>query len=63
MFGLGMQELIVILVIVLLLFGAKRLPEAGAGLGKAIRSFKDALNAPDDKPPIDASADKKQLKG
>jgi len=65
MFGLGVTELVVIFLIVLLLFGAKRLPEAGAGLGKAIRSFKDALSSPDEnaKDVIDASSEKKQIKG
>ena len=48
MFGLGMPELIVILVIVLLLFGVGRLPEIGAGLGKAIRGFKKGLSDEDD---------------
>ncbi|MBX6423579.1 twin-arginine translocase TatA/TatE family subunit [Thermosulfurimonas sp. F29] len=43
MFGLGTQELLVILFLAFLLFGAKRLPEIGAGLGKGIRSFKQAL--------------------
>ncbi len=42
MFGLGMPELIVILVIALLVFGAGRLPEIGSSLGKAIRGFKEA---------------------
>ncbi len=40
--GLGMQELLVILVIALLLFGGKRLPEVGKNLGKAIRGFRQA---------------------
>ncbi|MCL1981244.1 MAG: twin-arginine translocase TatA/TatE family subunit [Proteobacteria bacterium] len=44
MFGLGISELIVILVIVFFLFGGKKLPELGAGLGKAIGSFKKGLN-------------------
>ncbi|WP_310600441.1 twin-arginine translocase TatA/TatE family subunit [Desulfobulbus sp.] len=44
MFGLGIPELIVILVIVFFLFGGKKLPEIGAGLGKAIGSFKKGLN-------------------
>lgn len=42
MFGLGIPELLVILFIVLIVFGANRLPEIGSGLGKAIRGFKDA---------------------
>jgi sec-independent protein translocase protein TatA len=42
MFGLGTQELIVIGVIVFLIFGAKRIPEIGKGLGGAIREFRDA---------------------
>jgi sec-independent protein translocase protein TatA len=43
MFGMGMQELIVILVIALLLFGAKRLPEVGKSLGRAISAFKEGM--------------------
>lgn len=48
MFGLGMQELIIILLIVLVLFGAARLPEIGKGLGKAIRNFKKGVSEPDE---------------
>jgi sec-independent protein translocase protein TatA len=47
MFGLGIQELVIILIIVMLLFGASRLPELGSGLGKAIRGFKDSLSGKD----------------
>ena len=43
MFGLGIWELVVILVIVVLLFGARRLPEIGGGIGEGIRNFKDSV--------------------
>ncbi|MCL1925551.1 MAG: twin-arginine translocase TatA/TatE family subunit [Syntrophorhabdaceae bacterium] len=50
MFGLGFWELIVILVIVLLLFGARKLPEVGSGIGAGIKNFKNAIkNNEDDK--------------
>jgi sec-independent protein translocase protein TatA len=48
--GLGMTELIVILVIVLVIFGAGKLPEVGSALGKGIKNFKSAMS--------DSSADK-----
>lgn len=41
-FGLGGQEVMIVLVMVLLLFGAKKIPELARGLGKGIREFKDA---------------------
>ncbi|MFZ5562426.1 MAG: twin-arginine translocase TatA/TatE family subunit [Thermodesulfobacteriota bacterium] len=44
MFGIGMPELIVILVIVLIIFGAGKLPEIGAGIGKGIKNFKKATS-------------------
>ncbi len=47
MFGLGTTELIVILVIVLVLFGAGKLPEIGSGLGKAIKNFKRSASDTD----------------
>jgi len=47
MFGLGLPELLVILVIILLVFGANRLGDIGSGLGKAIRGFKDSVTGKD----------------
>lgn len=50
MFGLGMQEILVVALIVLLLFGGKKIPELMKGLGKGVKSFKDGVNGLDDKP-------------
>jgi sec-independent protein translocase protein TatA len=47
MFGLGFPELIVILVIIVLIFGAGRLGDIGSGLGKAIRGFRDSMAGKD----------------
>ena len=43
MFGLGMGELVILLVVVLLLFGGKKLPQLGRALGSSINQFKDGL--------------------
>ncbi len=48
---LGLGELVVILLVVVVLFGANRLPQVGTGLGKAIRSFKDAMAGKDEEAP------------
>jgi sec-independent protein translocase protein TatA len=60
-FNLGPMELFIVLVIVLVLFGAKRVPEIGASIGKGIREFKKSMNDVDrairdperDAPPVD----------
>ncbi len=54
MFGLGIGELVVILVIVLVIFGAGKLPELGEGLGRGIRSFRKEIKRPDE---IDVTPD------
>ena len=48
MFGLGASELLIILAIVVVLFGARRLPEIGSGLGKSIKNFKAGLSGEDE---------------
>ncbi len=58
MFGLGFPELLVILVIVVLLFGARRLPEIGSGLGKAIKGFRSGVSGDDE---IDVTPDQEQV--
>jgi sec-independent protein translocase protein TatA len=58
MFGLGMPELIVILLIVLIVFGAGKLPEIGEGLGKAIRGFKKGMSDSDQEDHADQSSDR-----
>ena len=49
MFGLGAPELMIILAICFVIFGGKKLPELGAGLGKGITAFKKGLHASDEK--------------
>ncbi len=46
--GFGVWELLIILVIVLVIFGAKKLPEIGGGIGQAISNFKRATNEPEE---------------
>ncbi|MBC8018800.1 MAG: twin-arginine translocase TatA/TatE family subunit [Verrucomicrobia bacterium] len=48
MFGFGMPEMIIVLVIVLVVFGAGRLPEIGGALGKSIRNFKKSADGKED---------------
>lgn len=44
LFGLGMEEILIIALIVLLLFGGKKIPELMRGLGKGVKSFKEGMN-------------------
>ncbi len=48
MFGVGTQEILFIMLIVLLFFGGKKIPELMKGLGKGVKSFKDGMNGTDD---------------
>jgi sec-independent protein translocase protein TatA len=58
MFGLGPLELGIILAIVVVLFGARRLPEIGSGMGKAIKNFKAGISGKDE---IDVTPEKDQV--
>ncbi len=58
MFGLGPTELAIILAIVVVLFGARRLPELGSGVGKAIKNFKAGLASQDE---IDVTPEKEEI--
>ena len=48
MFGIGTQELLIILVLVMIIFGAGKLPQVGSSLGKGIRNFKKGMNEVDE---------------
>jgi sec-independent protein translocase protein TatA len=53
---IGISGLIIILVVALLIFGPKRLPEIGRSLGRGMREFKDSVSGKDDKPELPRSA-------
>ena len=58
MFGIGTTEILVLLAVVLVFFGARRLPELGSGLGKAIKNFKAGVSGKDE---IDVSPEKEEI--
>ena len=60
MFGIGMTELLVILAIVLVIFGANKLPEIGKGMGQAIGNFKKSMKESNE---IDVTPEKKKVEG
>ena len=62
MFGIGMPELIIILIIILIIFGAGKLPEIGAGIGKGIRNFKKATHDKPEEISYDEEEDRKDKK-
>lgn len=59
-FKVGPMELVLILLIVLIVFGAGKLPEIGASMGKAIRGFKKAASGEDEKQQLEASKKKEE---
>jgi sec-independent protein translocase protein TatA len=59
--NIGPLEIIIVLVVVLVIFGPKRLPELGKGLGRGMRDFKDAITGKDDEPKkLDSTATTQQ---
>jgi sec-independent protein translocase protein TatA len=59
MFGLGMQELLIILAIALVIFGPSKLPQIGSGLGKAIRDFKKGVSSDDSEDSVKEAKEEK----
>jgi sec-independent protein translocase protein TatA len=59
MMGLGMPELLIIVLIILILFGARRIPELAKGLGEGIRNFKTGMNS-DDSPKLEARKEERK---
>jgi len=62
MFGLGTQELIIILVLVLIVFGAGKLPQVGGALGKGLRNFKQGIKERDEEEKDEEEAKKLEEK-
>ena len=62
MFGLGVPELLVILVIALVIFGPSKLPQIGSGLGKAIRDFKKGVSSNEEDDQNNTVANKEKSK-
>jgi len=58
MFGIGATELLIVLGIVVVLFGARRLPELGSGVGKAIKNFKAGISGKDE---LDVTPNKEEV--
>jgi sec-independent protein translocase protein TatA len=51
-FGIGLPEILILLLVALLIFGPKRLPEMGRSLGRGMREFKDSVSGKDDDEPV-----------
>lgn len=63
LFGLGTGEILLIVLVVLLLFGGKKLPELMRGMGRGVKEFKDAMEKPiDDSDKKDGDSEKKEKK-
>ena len=58
--GLGMQEILIIALVVLLFFGGKKIPELMKGLGKGVKSFKDGMNGLEEDKKEEANKEDKQ---
>ena len=63
MFGLGVWEVLLIVGLVILFFGGRKLPELAKGLGASIRNFKGELQKPDEPGSVDSGDDHPSLKG
>lgn len=59
MFGLGLYELLIILIVALIIFGPGRLPQIGSSLGKAIRDFREGIGSKGDRPQEESQSKQK----
>ena len=55
--GMGVPELLIILVVVLLIFGPKNLPKLGSAIGKSVKSLRDGMSSDEGKPEVDLDED------
>ena len=57
LFPIGLPEILLILLLVVLIFGARRLPEIGGGIGEGIKNFRKGIKSPDKDQPADKQSD------
>lgn len=59
--GMGVPELLIILVVVLLIFGPKNLPKLGSAIGKSVKSLRDGMSSDEGKPEVELDEDEEEV--